>query len=60
MLVQVQERLVRCEKGSRILTDDKAPVELLGMKTIDSMISEELSYYRERFEKDGIAGIIGG
>ncbi|MBP0966669.1 MAG: fused MFS/spermidine synthase, partial [Oscillospiraceae bacterium] len=60
MLTQVQERLVRCEAGSRILTDDKAPVELLGMKTIDSMISEQLSYYRERFEKDGIAGIIGG
>ncbi len=60
MLAQVQERLVRCEGGGRILTDDRAPVELLGMKTIDSMISEELSYYRERFEKDGIAGIIGG
>ena len=59
MLTEVSERLVSCKPGSRILTDDKAPVELLGMKTIDSMISEELAYYKQRFAEEGIAGIIG-
>ena len=28
------------DKGSYILTDDKAPVELLGMQVIDEMIKE--------------------
>lgn len=60
MLKDVQKQIVPCEAGGLILTDDKAPVELLGMKTIDSMISDELSYYRWRFQEDGIAGIIGG
>ncbi len=60
MLKDVQKQIVPCEAGGLILTDDKAPVELLGMKTIDSMISDELSYYRRRFQEDGIAGIIGG
>lgn len=60
MLSEVQKQLVPREAGGLILTDDKAPVELLGMKTIDGMIGEELSYYRRRFEEDGIAGIIGG
>ncbi len=60
MLKDVQKQIAPCEAGGLILTDDKAPVELLGMKTIDGMIGEELSYYRRRFEEDGIAGIIGG
>ena len=60
MLAEVQERLLRCEAGGRILTDDKAPVELLGMRTIDSMIGAELAYYKQRFAEDGIAGLTGG
>lgn len=41
-----------------ILTDDKAPVEVLGMSMIDSLISEELSYYRNVYERDGLQGLI--
>ena len=40
------------------MTDDKAPVELLGMKVIDQMIQDELGYYREIYKKEGIKGII--
>ncbi len=46
------------ESTGLILTDDKAPVELLGMKVIDGMISEELDYYKERFREDGFAGLM--
>ena len=59
MMQKVAENLTPYQAGSRILTDDKAPVELLGMQTIDDMISRELSYYKEKFEQEGIAGLIG-
>ena len=40
------------------ITDDKAPVELLGMKVVDRMISDELSYYKEIFKKEGLKGLL--
>ena len=46
------------EGGTHILTDDRAPVELLGMKAIDEVIEGELGYYKERFEKYGIQGLL--
>ena len=44
--------------GSHIFTDDKAPVELLGMREIDRMISEELSYYKTVFAAEGVSGVL--
>nr|MCR5238182.1 fused MFS/spermidine synthase [Lachnospiraceae bacterium] len=44
--------------GQNILTDDKAPVELLGMREIDQMISEELGYYKNVYKKEGLEGIL--
>ena len=44
--------------GKHIMTDDKAPVELLGMKVIDSMIRDEVSYYKEIYRKEGLKGLI--
>jgi len=58
MMDKVLERLVRYQGGSHILTDDKAPVELLGMQTIDAMISRELEYYRRQFAEKGIKGLM--
>lgn len=40
------------------MTDDKAPVELLGMQVIDALIQEELGYYKAIFEKEGIKGLL--
>ena len=37
------------QPGGRILTDDKAPVEVLGMKALDEIIADELEYYRELY-----------
>ncbi|MCR4842897.1 MAG: fused MFS/spermidine synthase [Eubacterium sp.] len=50
----VRAALTTYEPGDRILTDDKAPVELLGMSAMDGLISEELPYYR-----DMILGYLG-
>ncbi len=45
----VEEALTPSEKGNRILTDDKAPVEVLGMGVLDELISKELSFVRDAF-----------
>jgi hypothetical protein len=44
--------------GKNIMTDDKAPVELLGMAVIDDLIKGELSYYKKVFKEEGIKGIL--
>lgn len=54
----VSAGLSHYEAGDRILTDDKAPVELLGMKVIDDIIQDELAYYKEAFRENGIKGLI--
>lgn len=58
MMNNVANNIEKYEGGNRILTDDKAPVELLGMSVIDDLISEELVYYRQEFAEKGIAGLI--
>lgn len=59
MLQKVHENLQPYQGGGHILTDDRAPVELLGMQAIDDMISRELAHYKEKFEQEGISGLIG-
>ncbi len=44
--------------GDRLLTDDRAPVELLGMSAIDAIIDKEISYYRDLFRREGLAGLL--
>ena len=36
------------------MTDDKAPVELLGMKVIDQLIQDEVAYYKDIYHEEGI------
>ncbi|WP_236024353.1 spermidine synthase [Bifidobacterium pluvialisilvae] len=43
---------------SLILTDDKAPVELLGMKAIDQLIAEQAGPYRTILREQGIQGLL--
>lgn len=50
--------LTEYEGTGLILTDDKAPVELLGMKVIDTLIGEEIGYYKDIYEKEGLSGLI--
>lgn len=58
MLTKVSEGITPYEKGEYILTDDKAPVELLGMQVIDVLIQRELSYYKDLFKLKGIQGFL--
>ncbi|MCI8485127.1 MAG: fused MFS/spermidine synthase [Lachnospiraceae bacterium] len=49
MMTLVSKNLELRESGNLILTDDKAPVELLGMQVLDEIIADELDYYRELY-----------
>ncbi len=60
LLADVSAKLIPYEKGDYLLTDDKAPVELLGMQVIDSLIQDEIGYYKEVFREDGIGGLLEG
>lgn len=44
--------------GSAVLTDDHAPVEVLGMKAIDNIIAEQAGPYRDILRKQGIGGLL--
>ncbi|MBO4819649.1 MAG: fused MFS/spermidine synthase [Firmicutes bacterium] len=58
MMNKVYAGLKPVSAGDHIWTDDKAPVELIGMKTIDILIQDEASYYKDLYEKDGLKGLI--
>ena len=45
--------------GGLRFTDDRAPVELIGIRMIDSLISDELAYYKNIFAEKGLGGLIG-
>lgn len=49
MMEIVSTNLSLRESGNLILTDDKAPVEVLGMRVLDEIIADELDYYRELY-----------
>lgn len=58
MMQRVSAELVKYDKGELLLTDDKAPVELLGMSVIDGLIQGEIGYYKRIFQEEGIEGIL--
>lgn len=57
MMHTVEDAMTAYEPGHFILTDDKAPVEVLGMRVIDEIIRGEIGYYKDIFKKDGMQGI---
>lgn len=57
-MANVKKSLVKYEAGDLILTDDKAPVEALGMKAIDEIISSELEKFRDEAGGMSISDII--
>ncbi len=58
MMEHVQNNLTAYEAGNYVMTDDKAPVELLGMRVIDELIRDEVAYYKEIYEQQGIQGVL--
>lgn len=58
MMERVEKNLVKYNSGEQILTDDKAPVEVLGMRVIDGLIQDEIGYYKDIFKERGIEGLL--
>ena len=58
MMTRVADNGSVYEAGNYIMTDDKAPVELLGMQVIDQLIQEEVAYYKGIYEQKGIGGLL--
>ena len=46
------------DRASTILTDDKAPVEVLGMHAIDQIIADEAGPYRQILKDEGFGGLL--
>ncbi|MCR5626415.1 MAG: fused MFS/spermidine synthase [Lachnospiraceae bacterium] len=59
MMNRVSAGLEKYEGGELILTDDRAPVEVLGMRVIDALIQDELVYYKELYKEGGFNALIG-
>lgn len=58
MMERVVSGITNYEPGEYILTDDKAPVEVLGMQVIDELIKDEVAHYKAIYEEQGIKGLI--
>lgn len=58
LMERVESQLIPVQGGTHILTDDKAPVELLGVRMIDSLISQELESIREMFRTGDWKGLL--
>ncbi|MCR4846542.1 MAG: spermidine synthase, partial [Eubacterium sp.] len=58
MMAKVDSNLVEYKAGNHILTDDKAPVELLSINAIDQLIRDEVGYYKEVYKEEGLEGLL--
>lgn len=58
MMKEVAGRLNVYEQGPYLMTDDQAPVELLGMKVIDDIIKDEVRFYKDIYEREGLQGLL--
>ena len=58
LMRQVQAGLNKYTGDTHIFTDDKAPVELLGMETIDGLIKNEIGVYKEVYKEKGLQGLL--
>jgi ATP phosphoribosyltransferase len=57
MMERVEGGLTKYEAGNYLMTDDNAPVELLGMQVIDELIQDEVAYYKNIYDENGISGV---
>ena len=58
MMEMVSSHLTVYEKGDYLMTDDQAPVELLGMRVIDEIIKNEVEHYKDIYNEEGIEGLL--
>lgn len=58
MIPVIYNSLTAYQAGDHLMTDDQAPVELLGMRMIDELIQDELKYYKDIYKEQGLKGLM--
>lgn len=58
LLADIGTHAALYHSGGRKLTDDRAPVELLGMQELDGLIRQEAEEYKEIYKREGIEGLL--
>lgn len=58
LMIRIARELREHESAVRVLTDDRAPVEKLGMAQLDSLIRAELEDYRILLQEQGVSGLL--
>lgn len=58
LMIFVAENWSETVIGDKILTDDRAPVEMLSMRALDDIIQKNLRYYKEIFRREGLDGVL--
>lgn len=58
LMAKVSDGLIKYEASDHIMTDDKAPVELLGMKVIDEIIEEEVDAFKEEYKDSDFTDLL--
>ena len=57
-MTDTADGLTRESGGPHVMTDDRAPVERLGMQAIDQIIGSELGYYKRIYHRQGLGALI--
>ena len=58
LMIHIAETWKTPVLGENILTDDRAPVEMLSMRALDNFIQQNLQYYKEIYHREGLEGIL--
>ena len=58
LMIRIAENWTAPEVGENILTDDRAPVEMLSMRALDDLIQQNLQRYKEIYRREGLDGVL--
>ncbi len=58
LMIHVAENWTTPALGENILTDDRAPVEMLSMRALDNIIQQHLQTYKEIYRREGLDGVL--
>lgn len=58
LMIHIAETWQAPALSENILTDDRAPVEMLSMRALDNIIQQNLRYYKEIYRREGLDGVL--
>ena len=58
LMIHIADTWTTPALGENILTDDRAPVEMLSMRALDNLIQQNLQYYKEIYKREGLDGVL--